>query len=144
MTPPIPPIADASPALRVFRSIKHIAGCWVCPLGVGGTGYAFVSDEGGGLLRAHRLVYELLVGPIPAGFDLDHLCRVRNCVNPDHLEPVTRGENVARGMSPAAIARRTNTCARGHVNQRVSHGPGKRTCGACRLIKKGGTHASQR
>lgn len=45
----------------------------------------------------HRIAYELLVGPIPDGLQLDHLCRVRNCVNPDHLEPVTGQENMRRG-----------------------------------------------
>jgi hypothetical protein len=49
---------------------------------------------------AHRYIYELLVGPIPAGLPLDHLCRVPACVNPDHLEPVTVGENTRRGMAP--------------------------------------------
>lgn len=46
--------------------------------------------------RAHRVAYEQLVGQIPNGLDLDHLCRVRCCVNPDHLEPVTRSENLRR------------------------------------------------
>lgn len=46
--------------------------------------------------RAHRVVYESLVGPIPAGLELDHTCRVRRCVNPDHLEPVTHAENQRR------------------------------------------------
>lgn len=45
---------------------------------------------------AHRFVYELLVGPIPAGLTIDHLCRVTSCVRPDHLEPVTNAENVRR------------------------------------------------
>ena len=45
---------------------------------------------------AHRYGYEALVGPIPPGLDLDHLCRRRDCVNPDHLEPVTRRENLSR------------------------------------------------
>lgn len=46
---------------------------------------------------AHRVAYALFVGPIPSGLDLDHLCRVRGCVNPAHLEPVTRSVNVLRG-----------------------------------------------
>lgn len=48
---------------------------------------------------SHRKAYEDLVGPIPEGLDLDHLCRVRNCVNPEHLEPVTRSENILRGFA---------------------------------------------
>lgn len=59
------------------------------------SGYGRLSF-GGARSYAHRVAYELAVGPIPEGLDLDHLCRVRNCVNPTHLEPVTRGENVRR------------------------------------------------
>jgi hypothetical protein len=51
---------------------------------------------------AHRFAYELLVGPIPEDLELDHLCRVRHCVNPAHLEPVTHLENILRGMRAAA------------------------------------------
>lgn len=64
---------------------------------------------------AHRVAYELFVGPIPEGLTLDHLCRVRHCVNPLHLEPVTRGENTRRNDSaPSQNARKTH-CIRGHA-----------------------------
>lgn len=62
-----------------------------------------------------RHLYEMLVGPIPAGLDLDHLCRVRACVNPEHAEPVTRRENVLRGVSPAAVHARKTHCIHGHT-----------------------------
>ena len=63
---------------------------------------------------AHRIGYEQLVGPIPKGLELDHLCRVRHCVNPDHLEPVTHKENTLRGSCPAAVNARKTHCKRGH------------------------------
>jgi hypothetical protein len=60
-------------------------------------GYGMFSRDRVTQVRAHRVAYELVVGPIPAGLTLDHLCVVRHCVNPAHLEPVTAIENVVRG-----------------------------------------------
>ena len=64
---------------------------------------------------AHRRAYEEAVGPIPEGLTIDHLCRVRACINPEHMEPVTRGENVLRGVGPAAMAARVTHCPQGHA-----------------------------
>lgn len=63
---------------------------------------------------AHRFSYEHYVGPIPAGMTLDHLCRVRHCVNPDHLEPVTHRENILRGVGWSAVNARKTHCPQGH------------------------------
>lgn len=63
---------------------------------------------------AHRVVYEAVVGPIPEGLELDHLCRNRGCVNPDHLEPVTHAENMRRGVAGERLAAKTH-CSKGHV-----------------------------
>lgn len=73
-------------------------GCWLWTGARAGTGYAYMQRgrRGEGLVRAHRWSYEHFVGPIPEGLDLDHLCRVRHCVAPHHLEPVTRSENLYR------------------------------------------------
>lgn len=61
---------------------------------------------------AHRVSYQALVGPIPEGLELDHLCRVKHCVNPDHLEPVTHSENVRRGVAARPPSER---CRNGHL-----------------------------
>lgn len=68
----------------------------------------------GSATSPHRFAYELLVRHIPDGFNIDHLCRVRNCVRPDHLEAVTRGENVRRGESPSSKNRDKTHCKNGH------------------------------
>ena len=61
--------------------------------------------------RVHRLLYEEFVGPVPAGLDLDHICRNRACANVEHLEPVTRAENLNRGIS---LNRMKTHCPEGH------------------------------
>lgn len=71
-------------------------GCWVSGHAKN-NGYAMITDADGRMVRAHRLAYEHLVGPIDDGLQLDHLCRVRPCVNPSHLEQVTTAENLRRG-----------------------------------------------
>ena len=89
-------------------------------------------------IRAHRLVYEALVKKVPEGLQLDHLCRVRHCVNPRHLEPVTQKVNILRGMGTGAINARKTHCKRGHPflgkNLRVVIGEkqgGDRVCREC-------------
>lgn len=73
------------------------SGCWLwtAALTTGGYGQIRINEHNHSV---HRVVYESLVGPIPEGLELDHLCRVRRCVNPLHLEPVTHQENAIRGL----------------------------------------------
>ncbi len=110
-------------------------GCWLWTGKVdtrGGSGYGYPivwrSNKPSG---AHRLVYELEVGPIPQGLVLDHLCRVRLCVAPHHLEPVTQHENELRKSWRYRAKRKT--CKAGHdmaINGVVTS-EGGRVCRTC-------------
>lgn len=83
--------------------------------------------------QAHRVIYECCVGKIPDGLEIDHVCRVTLCVNPDHLEAVPPLENQRRGNSPMQAQRKQTRCKRGHLldeeNTYVWHG--MRRCRAC-------------
>lgn len=96
--------------------------------------------------KAHRVAYELRVGPIPEGAVLDHLCRNRACVRPDHLEAVTQRENVRRGDSKMARDALKTHCHNGHEftpeNTKVdSYG---RHCRACALKRDRDRYALNR
>lgn len=114
---------------RLLRAVVERNGCWIWPNAPDSDGYPIVK-VGGRSRRAHRLFYEMLVGPIPDGLQLDHLCRVRNCVNPEHLEPVTCRENVQRGLKGRLLTH----CRNGHEfssdNTYVTP-DGSRTCREC-------------
>ena len=109
----------------------HTTPCWIWQGPIDRTGYGRVSPHQG----AHRVVYEALIGPIPAGLQIDHLCRVRCCVNPEHMEPVTSAENTRRGIWPSSLK---THCVNGHEYTpentyiRPSHKrSGKRGCRRC-------------
>lgn len=85
---------------RFWSKVVEIDGdgsCWLWTAAKSGKGYGCVVIDRR-RYPAHRVAYEMFVGPIPEGLEIDHLCRVRNCVNPAHLEPVTHAENVRRAM----------------------------------------------
>ena len=88
---------------------------------------------------AHRFAYTLLVGPIPEGLTIDHLCRNRACVNPLHLEPLTMRENILRGVGLTAQRAARTQCPRGHpydmFNTRIRP-CGRRACRACDRQRK--------
>lgn len=128
-----------SDAQRFWSKVDKTSDCWTW---TGShfkqTGYALFNVKmTDGVWRpttAHRVAYRLSTGPIPDGLVLDHLCRNRWCVNPAHLEPVTRGENVLRGEGRSAQQARWTECPRGHSFD----GPntyirpsGKRECRTC-------------
>ena len=89
-------------------------GCWEWTAGLfKKDGYGQFYNPGGSHL-AHRYSYEYHVGPVPEGMQLDHLCRNRKCVNPDHLEPVTCRENLHRGDTVNSANSAKTHCLRGH------------------------------
>lgn len=124
-----------TPAEARFWSHVDTAGpCWLWTAGrtVRG-GYGQVKWQGR-VRKAHQVAWEILVGLAPAGLEPDHLCRVRLCVNPDHIEWVTKAENVRRSMAPTAIAARLNRCLQGHrftPENTVRNADGYRRCRRC-------------
>lgn len=139
---------------RLARKINVTETCWLWT-GALVTGYGSLRRADGHHL-AHRYVYEALVGPIPEGMDLDHLCHNadasceggwscahRRCVNPAHLEPTTHRQNILRGVGTAARNARKTHCDSGHplsgANLRIARrrdGRERRVCVACQTRNK--------
>lgn len=119
-----------------WAKVEKTDGCWLWTgmLAWNGYGLFYVAKR---LKRAHRIAYAELAGPIPEGLSLDHLCRVRHCVNPAHLEPVPNRTNVLRGEGITAQNARKTECIRGHAlspdNTRWSNGT--RKCRACDKLR---------
>lgn len=128
-----------APITRLMRrvAIDEGSGCWLWQGATSAkSGYGRIRvgsrlDDSVKTVQAHRLSYELHVGPIPEGLDLDHLCRNRACVNPDHLEPVTHIVNCHRGDSAPQA-----TCYRDHSEARQTFHNGIRRCLDCQTIRQ--------
>ena len=90
---------------RFWANVDRSESCWLWT-GSLSRGYGQVMMHGR-MVRAHRYAYELLVGSIPTGLTIDHLCHVKNCVNPAHLEPVTQSENMRRAHRDGLVGTRT-------------------------------------
>jgi HNH endonuclease len=119
------------PRIAARIRIDAETGCWLW-LGHLTGGYGACSWKGQ-IYKTHRLVYELLIAEISVGLVLDHLCVVRHCVNPAHLEPVTLAENARRN----GHARRQDACGKGHPMQGRNLGvsrSGHRYCRECQKL----------
>lgn len=139
-TPAVP-----TAGLRQLVAVNPV-GCWLWQGRIDTDGRGAGYGRIGRAERAHLMVYTLLVGPVGRGLELDHVCRTRSCVNPEHLEPVTRAENMSR-LRPA-------TCARGHRIAGTNAEPNGRrnaagersgrTCRTCRLTRRRANRAAGR
>jgi hypothetical protein len=133
---------------RFYEKVQNTGDCWLWTGSIKPNGYGQIGlrskncDHKASVGYAHRLSYELFIGEIPSGKDLDHLCRNRRCVNPDHLEPVTRQTNLLRGDTlPAKLAAKTH-CKYGHpfTEENTKKVKGGRECVTCRKIYAAGNH----
>lgn len=129
---------------RLWPRVEFTGFCWLWT-GALSKGYGMIR-VGGTSRGTHRVAYELLIGPIPDGLELDHLCRVPNCINPDHLDPVTSGENTRRSPTARAAeqARQTH-CHLGHplFGENLLRTPKKRICKTCRAARQAALNAEE-
>ena len=121
-----------------WRRVVKTETCWLWDGTVGRGGYGVFKFRSQ-ITRAHRWAYEHVIGAIPDGLVLDHLCRVLTCVRPNHLEPVTNGENVLRGISFSAVNKRKTHCHHGHPydesSRKLERGQPRRECKACNALR---------
>lgn len=124
---------------RFWRLVEKGPGCWMWK-GSLNNGYGSLSagsrtDHSRGKIPAHVISYELHIGRVPEGAEIDHACRNRACVNPEHLEAVPRRVNILRGESIVAKNARKTHCPKGHPyddQNTVRSKDGSRSCRACR------------
>ena len=127
------------PLIRFERKVspEPNTGCWLWEGALSGNGYGSFYD-GERMVSAHSFAYVNSKGPVPEGLELDHLCRIRCCVNPEHLEPVTRRENTLRGVAGHHMRGKTH-CSRGHALDEANtyrRSNGNRSCRTCERLKR--------
>jgi hypothetical protein len=138
-----------SASTRFWSKVERTDSCWYWTASLQTIGYGQFGVVGRGPALAHRFAYEDLVGPIPEGLHIDHLCMNKRCVNPAHLEAVTQQENNRRKDVAYGTGFAKTHCKNGHEftpeNTRIrDDGKGYRTCLACRKISHDKSHAKAR
>lgn len=128
-------MADASLRERIERNvfINELTGCWLWLGSCDRHGYGRLTVDRKPRL-AHRLSYEIFIGPVPVGLELDHECDRRECVNPKHVVPKTHRENMLRGgRGVGAINARKVRCEHGHPfdEKNTYRHRSRRSCRAC-------------
>ena len=120
------------PETRFWSKVEKSPTHWLWIASTDGHGYGHMSVDGR-IEKAHALAYKWAIGPIPDGCQIDHLCHVRCCVNPSHLEAVPQRTNLMRGYGPAAVNARKTHCFRGHPfdDTNTYYSRGHRWCRAC-------------
>lgn len=132
---PTAPFLD-TPEKRFLAKITETpAGHWIWRGATASGGVYGAMQYAGRVQPAHRVAWLIFRGPIPEGFEVDHLCRKTLCCNPEHLEPVTPQTNTLRSDSPTAMNAAKTHCKRGHEftpeNQAPYAKPGQRICWTC-------------
>lgn len=109
-------LSDHKTEKLFWAKVEKTGSCWLWTASRTGRGYGeFWIGRRAKKVAAHRYSYESFKGPIPKGLVIDHLCRVRSCVRPDHLEAVSNKENVLRGVGPSAVHAVKTECKNGHL-----------------------------
>ena len=129
-----------------YYSEASETGCRIWTGGTYSNGYGQMNVNGKSRL-VHRLAYEIANGVIPEGLEIDHLCRVRACIDAEHMEAVTPLKNMERAFSPSMVASHANLCFRGHVlspENTIKVTERKRTCRICTNDRKRRYYAQNR
>ncbi len=131
---PIAPLLSDKVIARFWARVEKTDTCWMWKASIR-NGYGIFNLYKGVYLMAHRLSVAIARGECPVELTVDHLCKVRHCVNPDHLEMVTLIENTMRGNCPMAQNARKTHCEHGHLlegdNLYVKQRTGARCCREC-------------
>lgn len=134
-----------TPEDRFWAKVDQSGDCWTWAGVKDDRGYGRFTVQGRKVLT-HRFAYELLVGPIPDGLVIDHLCRNPRCVNPAHLEPVTTRENLLRGNTITAAQVARTHCPQGHpyAGENLAIDDGARRCRKCHRDRERARYQARR